>query len=219
MLVNEYEKYDRAICEFLKMTLPEKVDPIPLFFASSHRAFHSIKYLFNADKNRIPLPAIAVLRSDSIPAADRFVFNVNTRISYPPNQTNPNTIKTAPFYPEPVDIVYTVDMIALKEPTMNFMRKALKMKFIKDVSYVWVDLEEYGRKYLGMRFEGSNDSSELESGESDIKIRETGTISFRGWLFHDVVELKTVKNVDVGICDVNKSPEELLDALRYSFAL
>lgn len=212
--MEEYELYDKALAEWLKVTLAGETEPVNLVFATGSRAFQRISYLHNQAKRRkLKLPIMALSRTDSNISPERYKFHPRIPVAW--NNEEKTEMKVA-LCPQPIEIPYQLDIRAVKRKTLDYIKKRIILRFIFDIGYVNVNLGEYGEKYFSVKLEGYSDNSELEVGESEIKMRETLSLSFRGWLFRDTKVVKVIKSVAAKFYDDLKSPEEYLEELNVS---
>ena len=206
-----HEIYDRALSDWLKVTLEGETEPIKMAFAVGSRGFQRLEYLYNQER-RVNYPIMALLRTDSTIADDRFRYNPRIVVNH--EEVGNTFISKTAFCPQPIDIPYTLDIRSVKRNTMNEIIVKLLHKFIKDLGYIKVDLGVYGIKYLSVKLDGVSDNSELEPGEEEKKVRYTATFQLRGWVLRPTEEKKIVRNFRSEIYNALVTPEELLSSVE-----
>jgi len=186
--------YDLAMREFVQVTMQGKEEPIRVIIAIGSRAFQRLEYLYNSPDTtkRVTYPVMALVRTDYSPADDRFRFHPRMKIAYE-DEGNTKVALTA-MSPQPTDIPYTLDIRTIKQRTMDEIVSKFKLKFIKDTGYITVDLGVYGQKWLSVKYDGSSDSSEVEVGEEERKLRTTISLQLRGWVLREPERQKIVRH-------------------------
>lgn len=218
--MDEFFLYDQAMLEFCKVTLPNEANNIPILFATGSRAFERIKFLYQEiNKRKITLPVMALMRTEISPNFDRWRFHPRMKVAFVDDQTK-NELKVARS-PNPIFISYTLDVRAILQTTLNFVKKQIFLRFLNNLAYVEVDLSDYGIQKIKIMWEGYSALSELEPGEGPIKLRDSASFLMDGWVFHDTTTVKAL-NMDSGgkiivqFCDDSVSPEEFLEQIEYT---
>jgi len=197
--------------------------PINAVFASPERAFARLSQLYGRDRdycdNRIFLPAMSIMRMDSIPAPDRYNYHNRVIIKrYPENDPTPEmNYRDAMFSesPQPFDLLYMVDFWAKTRNTLNDLVNQVKLRFRNNIDYMTVNFPFRGEKFIGMRVDSIGDASDLEPGDKDRMLRATMSFTVFGMFHRPLKTVRTVLDTEVKWYDVVENQEILLATTEY----
>lgn len=223
-LPDQLGAYDHAIACFLAQMRfdyatredDERIEPLRVVKASPERAFADLRERFEEtidtgaaytdfekDQEQIALPIASFMRTDLMVDMTRFNPNDVRKVDYlTQDQSEAYTHK----WPLPYNISYQVDFWTRYESTLDSIRVWLMMQFMGgNFRLTPVDFRDvsrfYGIKNVYTRFDGINDTSDLEPGTEPRIERATTTLEMQGWIFYPIEVVKTVLSgqVDVSI--------------------
>lgn len=196
-MVNEIVIYDRAMVEFFSIykSIGRSGGLIPIVFAPPQRAFSLITHLYGEDRKRVPLPAMAVHRMDTAFDSSRYVHKERTIVRYdsPPDHTKVKVM--GPWHP--ITIPFVAEMWSYTTREMAWMIKNIWSKFIHEIAYITVDLEEYGRKKCSLRLDNIADTSSKEPGEEERQLRSTVNVTLNAVLHKPLQVVETIKTTTI----------------------
>lgn len=168
----------------------------------------------NPNRQALPYPLMALVRQGVSPDPTRKTpHTMWTFGAGAPSQTNrqylnPERTKMAEFpWPSPVNISYTIDMIAKTGDDMLRMETALleRFEFHPSEVFIMADIPVYGRKLIPLEFSEITDNSDLESDTKERTLRRSAQITMKAWIFKTPQEKYAILNGHVVI--INADPE------------
>jgi hypothetical protein len=219
-LPDQLAAYDKAMASFLctmQFDYAAREDetsirPLRVVKASPERAFGDLRErfadtdtpytVFEGNQEQTALPIASFMRTDLLVDPTRFNPNFERKVDFLSNEK-------AEIYqhkwPLPYNFTYQVDFWTRYESTLDAMRVWFALAFSDGGTYrlLSVDFSDisrfYGTKRVFTRFDGINDTSDLEPGTEPRVERATATLEIQGWIFFPILVAKTVLSSKVDI--------------------
>lgn len=198
-MINELEAYDKAIVEFFSIPSRHTGEPVPIVYSPPQRAFSVLERLYKPQNGKIPLPALSVHRGEFTLDSSRFHF-FKRRVVSCPDPTGGTIVNVTPP-PQTVTIPYFLEVWAYTTREMSSIIKVVATKFLQELAYITVDLEEYGKHYFALKLDGMSDASDLEPSEGERKLRTSFNLTLNGVFHKPLTPVKTVKIIQTDVKD------------------
>lgn len=188
-VLDEIFEYDKSILNEWSIEIDD--NKVPIRFAEPHHAFSTIlRHWENKAGRKIELPVITLQRSPEIVFdPTRHIPNENLCVSVPDPVVRDEVLVTNS--PQAVNLGYIVNFWGVEQRQANIFLKIAMLKFTDSVGYVSVALGDLGTHSIPIVLGSIDDTSDLEPGTSDIKVRKTASFELQGWLFRPRVLKKT----------------------------
>jgi len=223
-LVDEVRKYDIAtLGQFANIILDTGTDPVPIVFAAPQRAFSRVAQIYgvppatpDGDK-RVPLPAMSITRIDMNFNPD--LYNGSNRrivsfVDFPASPDRPREVNMLRRPPHPVSIIYQLTVWSRNKRLLNQIQKQIHLIFIHQLSYITVDLEDYGNKIFSLRFDNELDENQREPGDDFTIYRRSYNMTLSAVLLPNSPSVeKTTLQAELEFYDDTPVPPELLETI------
>lgn len=209
---------DRALLNFLK-DLTYREQKFHAIMATQMRAFGQAKDIERDPTIRTPLkmPSITVIRGDWVVDLTRFVRNP-IRARFAGEMTDENrifkdntrNIRLVTNWPNPYDVSYQIEIWTKTRQDANVMLTEILSRFDPnpDLMYLSANFGRlWGQKLIPFYFEGVNDASDTEAGDTDKVEKHVISLRAATWMFKKPAEVFSAQQVTIGYFELDNNSQ------------
>lgn len=119
-------------------------------------------------------------------------------------------------FPLPFDITYQMDIWTKTQQDMQLLRTALLSRFsFVDETFLECTIPGYGEKLIPVRLGNLSDTTDVEPDEKNRELRNTITMTVKGWIFRCPLTVKNIRRLNVALLDAGSDPVNLQDGSAF----